>query len=195
MSQGLIRIAAIKALCFAMAFGFFLGALALTSGGGAAAQGVVIAQVTPIASPSITVGATGTVDATVTVAATGTVVATGTVGATGTVVATSTAVVTGTVAATGTAGATGTVGTTAVATTAAASPTVEATATLMGGGVVEVSPTAIPGDVGGAAGGGTVTPGMPATGSADNSLALLLLALSAISLIAGVLVRVPQRKR
>lgn len=75
---------------------------------------------------------------------------------------------------------------------------VAATATTdLGGGMAEATPTTMTGggDVGGAAGGGTVTPGMPATGGADNSLALLLLALSAISLIAGVLVRAPARKR
>jgi hypothetical protein len=50
------------------------------------------------------------------------------------------------------------------------------------------------GDVGGVTGGGTTAPGMPATGGADNWLALILLALGAASLAAGILVRTPQKK-
>jgi len=169
---------------------------------------------TGAAQVSVTVpAATGTVPA-----ATGTVpVATGTVAATGTVpvatgtVAGSTAVATGTVGG-GTAVATGTVaGSTAVATgtTAATSPTAEATmgvaataTTDLGGGGVGGGAAASPttdlsggGAVGGATGGGTTAPGMPATGNGDNWLVLLLVALGALSLAAGLLVRVPQKKQ
>jgi len=164
---------------------------------------------TGVAQVSATVPVTGT--AIPTAIATGTVagtaiptaIATGTVGG-------ATAVATGTAEATGTVGgatavATGTVaGSTAVATgtVAATSPTAEATmgadptaTTDMGGGMAEATPTTDMGGgtVGGVTG-GTTPPGMPATGSGDNWLVLVLVALGALSLAAGLLVRAPQKK-